>query len=324
MTAYAIDDVVRDVCAGLNARWRGIDPLLPSVPGRVENDAECLVVRGPGGRPAGFGLHRRSWSPDDKLDQTWGTATKFTLRARIAGPDVRAALDRLLTQWRAHVVSQPGMADEDTAATVNWPARDTDGVLALLRHGMQPMAVIAARLGRPGQTPGRENAQADGLVIREAGPDDLPAVTAMEMGVIRYDMQFGTAIVRPATEALVRAEATAALAKSPGWTWLAERRGRAVGLLVIQPPADTGWVAVMTGVTPVAYLQTMFVRPQERGAGIGARMVQRAHGVLDAAGIGVTILHYSQVNPLSGPFWSRMGYRPLWTSWEARPAAALR
>jgi len=25
--AYAIDDVVAEVCAGVNARWRGIDPL---------------------------------------------------------------------------------------------------------------------------------------------------------------------------------------------------------------------------------------------------------------------------------------------------------
>ena len=23
-------------------------------------------------------------------------------------------------------------------------------------------------------------------------------------------------------------------------------------------------------------------------------------------------------------FWSRMGYRPLWTGWEVRPAASLR
>jgi len=30
------------------------------------------------------------------------------------------------------------------------------------------------------------------------------------------------------------------------------------------------------------------------------------------------------VNPLSAPFWHRMGYRPLWFTWEARPAAALR
>jgi hypothetical protein len=38
----------------------------------------------------------------------------------------------------------------------------------------------------------------------------------------------------------------------------------------------------------------------------------------------LTLLHYSQMNPLSAPFWHRMGYRPLWTTWEARPAASLR
>ena len=35
-------------------------------------------------------------------------------------------------------------------------------------------------------------------------------------------------------------------------------------------------------------------------------------------------LHYAQLNPLSAPFWNRMGYRPLWTGWEVRPAASLR
>ena len=36
----------------------------------------------------------------------------------------------------------------------------------------------------------------------------------------------------------------------------------------------------------------------------------------------VTLLHYEQVNPLSGPFWHQQGYRPLWTTWEARPASS--
>jgi hypothetical protein len=36
------------------------------------------------------------------------------------------------------------------------------------------------------------------------------------------------------------------------------------------------------------------------------------------------LLHYEQANPLSGPFWSHRGYRPLWTSWEARPARVIR
>ena len=46
--------------------------------------------------------------------------------------------------------------------------------------------------------------------------------------------------------------------------------------------------------------------------------------VLDARGVDTTLLHYAQLNPLSAPFWNRMGYRPLWTGWEVRPTASLR
>jgi GNAT superfamily N-acetyltransferase len=80
----------------------------------------------------------------------------------------------------------------------------------------------------------------------------------------------------------------------------------------------------MISKTPAAYLQTMFVEGQERGTGIGAALVRNLHSRLDGMGVAVTLLHHSQVNPLSAPFWYRMGYRPLWTSWEARPASALR
>jgi GNAT superfamily N-acetyltransferase len=72
-----------------------------------------------------------------------------------------------------------------------------------------------------------------------------------------------------------------------------------------------------------AYLQTMFVEPGQRGGGVGAALAARVHHELDARGIDVTLLHYSQLNPLSAPFWHRMGYRPLWTTWEARPAATI-
>ena len=52
------------------------------------------------------------------------------------------------------------------------------------------------------------------MVIRPAGPDDLDAVAELELGVVRYDANFGGSIPRPATEALVRAETQAALAKT--------------------------------------------------------------------------------------------------------------
>lgn len=32
------------------------------------------------------------------------------------------------------------------------------------------------------------------------------------------------------------------------------------------------------------------------------------------------MLSYAAANPRSGPFWSRMGYRPLVTVWQRRPA----
>ena len=88
---------------------------------------------------------------------------------------------------------------------------------------MQPLTVIAVRPARRATT--ADDRPAD-LVIREARPEDLDAVAELEMGVIRYDAQFGAAIIRPATEALVRAETQAALARRPAWAWLAERPGR--------------------------------------------------------------------------------------------------
>ena len=74
----------------------------------------------------------------------------------------------------------------------------------------------------------------------------------------------------------------------------------------------------------MAYLATMAVRPDERGYGVGTALLAGLHRELDAAGVAVTLLHHAVLNPLSAPFWSRMGYRPLWVSWEIRPAGALR
>lgn len=50
----------------------------------------------------------------------------------------------------------------------------------------------------------------------------------------------------------------------------------------------------------------------------------RLHHEIEAAGVAVTLLHYAQINPLSAPFWSQQGYRPLWTAYEARPARIFR
>jgi GNAT superfamily N-acetyltransferase len=317
---WVIRDVVDDINKAVTKRWRHLDPLLPEPSDLPEGCMPPLLALGDNSRPSGLGVCRHQYVAADTLAQTWGAATKFVLSMRLRGPDLQAAADDLLTQWRDHLSTQPGARNDDTAAIVNWPSRDVTGVPALLRHGLQPISVIAVR---PTGHSSPANIQ-PGLVIRPAGPDDLDAVTELELGVVRYDASFGGSIPRPATEALVRAETQAALAKRPGWTWLAERDGRPVALTVVEPPAAATWIAGMTRTGATAYLQTMFVRPDERSGGIGATLVRHVHGELDARGIDLTLLHYSQVNPLSVPFWHRMGYRPLWTTFQTRPAATLR
>lgn len=320
-------DVLADVLYSAGGRWRRIDPLLPDP--RPPADAGCgaeLTVPAANGRIAAAGWCRHHQVEPEAPELAWGAATQFWLTAQVAGdpaaPGVGAALDELLVCWRAHLAAESATAGQDTEAVVRWPSRDIGGVRALLRHGLQPLTVIAARsAGRamPDAAPGP-----GGLRVRPAGPGDVAAVTALTLEVIRFDQHFGSVLLHPHAERVERRAAGQILSLPEPWTWLAERDGRPVGLLVAQPPDRAGWIASATRQAPVAYLATLSVLPDERGSGVGTALVAGLHRVLDAAGVAITLLHHGQLNPLSAPFWSQMGYRPLWTSWEIRPACALR
>jgi GNAT superfamily N-acetyltransferase len=300
------------VTALVAERWPGLDRLLP-VPPELAG-GHVLAVPGAAGRC-------EHWAGEPgSLDLAWGAARRFRLDPQVAGPDVRGALDRLLTRWREHLAGLPGAGEDDTAAVVPWPSRDIAGHRALLDHGLIPLAIIAARTaGRDGQAV----PSGPGLRIRRAGPADLDSVVALGMETIRYDAHFGTVIERPDSAAALRREVAVRLAGPAPWTWLAERDGSAVGLLYAQTPDQAGWIAPLVRPAPVAYLELMAVLPGARGAGVGAALAAVYHAAADAAGVAVTLLHYEQMNPLSAPFWSQQGYRPLWTDWEARPALAL-
>jgi GNAT superfamily N-acetyltransferase len=319
---WVVREAVRDVNRAVGRRWHAIDPLLPDPATLPTGCGEPLVVTGDNGRVAGLGVCVHQHIPPQSLNQTWGAADRFTLVPRLPGQDVAAAAGPLLTQWRDHLAGIGAARGPDTSASVVWPSLDITGVQALLKHGLQPLTVIAARTRPNGPPPPPRRAY--GVTIRAAGPGDEEQVLDLELRLIRYDMHFGGPVWRGATARLVREEIRDSLTRPDPWTWLAERNGRAVGLLVAQPPQDAGWIAGMASKTPAAYLQTMFVDAQERGTGIGAALVRNLHSGLDGMGVAITLLHHSQVNPLSAPFWYRMGYRPLWTSWEARPASALR
>lgn len=321
---WVVREAVRDINRAVGRRWQVIDPLLPDPAALPAGCGDPLVITGDNGRLAGLGVCVHQHIPAQSLNQTWGAADRFTLVPRLAGQDVGAAADLLFAQWRDHLAGVGAARGPDTSASVVWPSMDVTGIQALLRHGLQPLTVVAARTRPAGATAPGKPRGAYGATIRLAGPADEEQVLDLELRLIRYDMLFGGPVWRAATARLVRDEVRSSLAKQASWTWLAERGGRAVGLLVAQPPQESSWIAGMTSRAPAAYLQTMFVDQAERGTGIGSALVRNLHVQLDAGGVAATLLHHSQVNPLSAPFWYRMGYRPLWTSWEARPASALR
>jgi GNAT superfamily N-acetyltransferase len=313
-----------DINRAVGERWRRLDPLLPE-PGKVAPGCGETFWTPAGD---GFAVCRHLTVPASSVDQAWTAATEYLLTPRLAGPDVGAGLDTLLAQWREHLSGLPEARAEDTAAKVRWPSRDTTGVRALQRHGLAPMTVIAARPAKraTGPEPAPAGPEPAPAVIRPAGPADLAVAVGFELDVVRYDEQFGVSRVRPATEALIREDLVTSLNRQPSWVWLAEdgQTGEPAGLLILQSPEQAGWIAPLVSAAPVAYLATMFVQPGERGSGIGAALVSRGHAAVDDGGAAITLLHYALANPLSGPFWSRMGYRPLWTLWAADPAGVVR
>jgi hypothetical protein len=327
--ALAADGDVGDTIEQVGQRWRAIDPLLPSpdaVPPGCGAEFLAAGLAGAAGRSAAPGPGRAAgtcehWHGEpDSLDLTWGAEHRYTLHPRVAG-DVPAALDDLLARWQEHLGGIPGADGPDTAAVVNWPSRDVRGVATLLRQGFAPLAVIAARVTDAAGSHGPADGLAPSVTIRRAGPADRDAVVQLGLEVVRFDSYFGGVAERPSTRAALTHETEGLLSAPQPWVWLAERHATPIGMLAAEPPDRAAWIAPLTGLSPVAYLLLAGVRSGERARGVGAALAAELNAQVSEAGVALTLLHYAQVNPLSAPFWSQQGYRPLWTVWERRPAA---
>ena len=304
-------------------RWQTIDPLLPD-PGKAAKTCGAdLTVTSAGGHIVAAGFCRHAHLRPGSLELAWGAASQFALTPWVIGPYVGKGLGELLERWRRHLTRQQDAADDDSSASVRWPSRDIDGVRALLGHGLRPLTIIAARPARRAIDASTARCGRAGLRIRAADQGDLDVLERLGMEMMRYDAHFGSVSVRPDTARGLRESAARTLALAQPWTWLAERDGEAVGMVQAEPPGAAGWIAPLVRAQPVGYLGEMSVLPGARGLGVGTALVEHLHRELDAAGAAVTLLHHAQLNPLSAPFWNRMGYRPLWTSWEIRPAGRL-
>lgn len=288
-------------------RWQATDTLLPAP--ALDDEGDLLVVDD-GGKLVAAGMASVRFAAAGTLEETWFAPETRRLSALAADPP---AFDRLLRLWRERL-------DGGSEAAIDWPSRDTEFVGVLLDHGLQPRTVTAVRRrGRP--TP-LAPAPPD-LRIRPATAFDVEAVVALRLAEIRYDEQFGTIAERPRSAELLRELTVLTLRQPRPWVWIAERGTRPVGLAFVSPPERAEWAMSMVTSGPVVYIDCMSIADTERDTGVGTALARYVHEEADRAGAELTVLHHSQVNPLSTPFWSRMGYRPLWTQWATRPATAM-
>jgi GNAT superfamily N-acetyltransferase len=267
--------------------------------------------------PGGTGHARVVRTDPDSGPACWGALIDH----RLAAPRVESAeaMAALLDRWAAHVRDTP--MPGETAATVTWPSRDVEMTRTFLDHGLSARTVIAARpAGRPVPAP------VSGVAVRPVEPRDADAVTALWLAEVRWDAYFGGVTERAATGERLREQAAVVVDAERPCGWVAEVDGSVRGMVVIEWPAEAAWLANMVAVdrARMAYLSCMSVEPASRGHGVGATLAAFAHELIDRSEIDITLLHHAALNPLSAPFWSRCGYRPLWTAWEVRPHTAVR
>ena len=309
-------------------RLRTLDPLLgvdTPMSSYVADDDSAMLLCVPGAA----GIARRDTVDAQDIASLYGTLTRYLLQPvwdGSAGP-----FDQLIGRWAQWVrTHRPRPLDPETEAAVRIPARDTTAARVLLDHGLVPAATVAIRPA--GRMAGAIEPCGDGVPrpsppqvdIRRAGVDDLDAILDLAAEEMEYEAGLSQLVARPNQRDLMRPEVLESLRVSTPWTWIATEAGRVVGVLRLSAPEAARWIVPVSGPQPAAYLGLLCVTSQARGRGVGAALTLRAHAEADAAGMAAILLHYATFNPLSVPFWSRMGYRPLWSIWQVSPVDYLR
>lgn len=298
-------------------RFEQVDPLLP--PAVPPPDGHVLTAALPtGDRVAGVVTH--SVFEPGSATTLWSALQLWEMHPLI-GAAGGAGMEALLREWAR--LQARTTAGPDSACLLTWPSRDAAAAQPLLAHGFTPLTCLAVRHFRAG-TPARRAPQA-GVTVRLATAADVETVLALELAELAYSAQVGAAVLRPDAERVKRATVARHVDQGDPM-WLAERDGVAVGLAhcrLMDVAADS-LIASRLRPGRWGYVNCVSVVDSVRGSGVGSELMAVAHHELHRRGATGTFLYYNPPNPLASVFWARQGYRPLWTSWELRPASALR
>jgi ribosomal protein S18 acetylase RimI-like enzyme len=281
---------------------------------REHRAAEALVVEDARGRlravavPAIWEL-----SPDS---ETMGFYRPRTGVARVlALPDPAEAdsvslvdllLDALERWWREHKAG---------GAYLNWPS--ADGLMGgrLIARGFDRDITAAIR---PLDTLPPAIAPA-GVVVRLARPEDEEVLVRLHLEEIRFHEAYSPHIrVVPGMEIAFRERLNhiwcgESVADGASLVLVASRNGEMLGF-------TENWLSSMPGgwfrTGGYGYLNSVGVRADARGQGIGRLLAAVTCAALSQYEIEAYTLYFAYNNPLSSRFWPRLGFRPLVDSYK--------
>ncbi|UOE44392.1 GNAT family N-acetyltransferase [Agromyces larvae] len=313
---------IRPALAAMNDRSRALDPQLPD---RAFDDDDPILAALDGDAVRAVGRVSVAHLAQDQPAAIWGALHRAELELGWSGD--AGAMGELLDAWLAEAAERMRRAGAD--ATTDWetscslrvPARDSAAVKPLLARGFAVVGVEGIRVGSRGADgeAAQRRLSAAGVRLRPARLDDLALLTELDTELFAHDAQHGSITRRPQAGASLRAGIEARLHRDPEWTWIVECGDDQVGYVSLETDRAEHLGRVAPG-ADIAFLQAMYLRPEVRGSRIGEAVVEFAHARLEERGYDRVLLDYAALNPRSGPFWCRMGYRPLWNLWQRRPA----
>ena len=201
----------------------------------------------------------------------------------------------------------------EAADVALWPAVDDEAAPVFARFGLEPASAFALRPPGP-LAPGRA------AVVRPARPDDADAVTALHVDEVAFHEPH-TPFVRvvPALEPAFRSRLERLWSGGDGAPVIhvLEVDGATAGMCesMVQAVRDEG------GQLPVGrygYLNSVSVSAGWRGQGFGRTLVSAVIDDLASHDVDGYTLWFALGNPVSSRVWPRLGFRPLWISYERR------
>lgn len=297
---------------------------------RLETEITLQLADGPlvafdeGGRVRGYALPT-IWAlkPDSILlsflTARNGIVENLTLpEPQDAAGVLRAMLTALDTFWRSA---------NTTGALIRWPTGDFWLEPFLVEHGFQLDSVCALRDLEPFFT---ERPTLPALLkVRSALPGDEEALVQLFEAELLFHAPY-TPFVRSSPQVLQAFRAKlgkiwAGLQESAPLVLVVEQGREIVAmaeltLLQVEPSDEPG----LTPPGRYCCIDNMSVRKDLQGQGVGRVLVQAIADALPTfqSHLDGYALWFNPANPKAARFWSRLGFQPLWTTYQRLHTAA--